>query len=483
MHNEYTERLHEIIDREERLQNVFDTLCEEYATQYDLDEHLLENVLADYFVYEYTLPVLNMKLLDYFLDTHTELSPEQRAVYLHFKNSKKSLFEVKEIVTPHEIVLGDCITGKEYRIRDEHAPFHLRLHETFFGRILPFQNHWILPMLYCFFPADQVYMLRTIGKQMHAAGLNDRLDIQEILGVLCDAKKDDEKSSFEKVDIETLKQQLKSALQKYNLHPDTIIASIIQKMHTNEKPTTVINALMNDIGSMMKQDDVIHIVNIMVALWNKIPHKTSGNGHQSPEKVDMQHPPGPQEKFLMTDFIERHVQRAVPHEKYKTQKALDAALQQCFETWLDAPQEILDRQSPRMVIMDERKKLGRTDVDPKLSFHATAIPISDPDREQKKQLFDTAIVLTHQKRYHEALAKYTLLLKKYPHNYIAYSNMASLHVFLGDKENALKCLHAALAINPHDKPNQLKLRDLERMTKRDMKRVTKEMESEYAKKN
>lgn len=164
----------------------------------------------------------------------------------------------------------------------------------------------------------------------------------------------------------------------------------------------------------------------------------------------------------MTGFLQKMVE---PH-LYRDTDSINEAIAKAQDKWLDAKNAELDGKSPREVILEERRRLGNKEE--KIMIQIFARPLNIVTREQKEvvELYNAARTLMREKRYEEAIEKYERYTKICDQNYVVWGNMGVANTMLGNRKEALKCLHRALSLKPDYKIAKNNLRRLENGAKR-----------------
>ncbi|MFQ6082281.1 MAG: tetratricopeptide repeat protein [Candidatus Aminicenantia bacterium] len=169
-----------------------------------------------------------------------------------------------------------------------------------------------------------------------------------------------------------------------------------------------------------------------------------------------------------------YLQSEIKPESYSSQEELDQAISQVQEKWLDTSVPKLDNKTPREVILEEREKIGNPSKNICLKVLAQPITMITKEDKEAEELFSKALALTKEKKYKEAIETFKKHLKIHPENYVAWGNMGTLYCLLLNKQEALKCLHKALSINPDYKIAKENLALLESVSITKLKKMAKE---------
>lgn len=459
--NIYLSRLKAFVHDDKRLATEYEQAGSKFPrfpTEYEQWEAMFE----DWFIFDRKLDGLNKTPLQYFLDLHRDIPVAERRIYELFKQNVFGIFEVKAVKIGKEFIARDLATQKEYRVRERTATKQLRKGQCIFGRILPFEDHYILSGSGHAYSEEALYGIRLFYKKMRDRkqdmALNPR-DIAEVFSRI------GQKDNPDRMDIETLEQEIRAKLEEAGLS-DTTFVEMIDDFKKSNGPSEVIEGVIKK-AVFPSEEDGRCLINLVHVLWNKMPHESMGG--LSPEERRKSVIQGPQERALLSEMM-GFLHDMVKPDRYRDMKKLDAAIAKAQEKWLDAKTPELDGKSPREIILEERKRLGNDSTDILISVLARPLRIITKTEKEAKELYEAALDLTKQDRYKEALDKYRRYVEICDQNHIVWGNMGAVNIMMGNKKEALKCLYRALALKPDYKIAKGNLRLLEHARIKDLQK-------------
>jgi tetratricopeptide (TPR) repeat protein len=424
-----------------------------------------EIIIFDWFIFDRRLKSFDKTPLEHFIDINKDAPPEEKRIYENFRNNIYSLFEVKALKIGKEMVLMDLMTKKEYWIWEKTATQHLQKGQCILTRILPYEDHYILTGMVHAFPKDSTYGLRLGYKRMRENKADMKINPKQIAEIIHEFQT---KEKIKDLDLDKVQQRLSEKLEELGF-ADVAPADIIEKFNENIEPGQVFKEIAEK-AVFPEDKDAQELLELLIALWNKFPHKAMG--YISPEEKGRDYPRGPQEISLIQELL-HHLENEISPDNYSNKDELGKALAEAQERWLNTPNPELNGKTPEELILEERKRMGNPRKEIGLSI--TAHPITKTTKKEKEaeEFFNKALSLSKEKNYEEAVDCYKRYLEIYPENYVAWGNMGSLYGLLINKKEAYKCLHKALSINPNYKIARENLALLETVDTEYLKKLAK----------
>ncbi len=411
----------------------------------------------DWFIFDHQLEKYHKRLFDVFLDEERgKISRELYEIYSRIGQDRFGIYKVKAVKIGKEFVCEDVISLEEYHIFDTRGSRAAGKGDYIIGRLLPFDNYFIMASDGLFFPKQEYDIIGLFLK--NSSESHDRQDAFEMYKALF-PERVPEQLSVEKKFI---------LLCKEGGLSDDDAEDIFLEMRMAIKDKKHLADIMQSVLSGMTLPEWVSVEEFGEA-FNDVWNQFVGELHQGMEK-------GPLEKTLVsacTDAMEKTFLYPMKIMSAKEQEEFVEKIQRWSDEWFVAPLEELNGKTPREVIMEERKAMGNPQEEFGYDFQINRIYTDDKQKVEK--LFDDAARCMKEGQYQKALEFYQHYSKLWDDNHVVWHNMGVCYVFLLQKRKAEKCFEKALMFYPdydlaHEKWEQLKS-----MYKEDMVQMVKHL--------
>jgi len=468
--NIYLSRLKAFIHDDKRLVREYQQAEGEFPHFPSIYEQW-EAMFEDWFIFDRKLEGLDRTPLQYFIDLHRDMPIAERRIYELFKQNVYGVFEVRAVKIGKELIAKNLASQKEYLVRERTGTKQLRKGQCIFGRVLSFEDHYILSGAGYAYSEEVLYGIRLFYKKMRDQKRNMALNQRDMADIFSNISV---RKNPDQMDMEVLEQEIREKLEEAGLS-DTTFVEMIDGFKKSDEPFEVIARVMKK-AVFPSEEGCQYLLELMHALWNKMPHESMGG--LSPEERRKSFIRGPQERALLSEMT-GFLHDMVKPDRYRDMKKLDMAIAKAQQKWLDTKTPELDGKSPREVILEERQRLGNEDTDILIRVSARQFHITTRREKEAEELFGAALSLTKQDRYKEALDKYQQYTEICDRNHVVWGNMGVANIMLGNKKEALRCLHRALALKPDYKIAKNNLRLLEHTSVKDLKKYRHEQKMEW----
>jgi tetratricopeptide (TPR) repeat protein len=463
--NVYLSKLAKFVFDSPRLVREFKRVKAEFPC-FPTDDAVSKAAVVDWFVFDYKLKGLDKTPLEYFIDSNRDMPTEEQEIFETFRQNTYSIFEVRAIKACKEMILRDLATEKEYWVWDKIATRALHKGQCIFTRVLPFEDHYIISGGGHTYTIEATYAIRLRYKTMRDRKADMRIGPREVAEIFSGSIAAEKP---EQMDMETLEERIREKLEEAGLS-DTTLIEILDRFSKSSEPFEVIREITQR-AVFPDYKDADYLLDLLNALWNKMPHESMGG--LSPEERRKRFLRGPQEQALLKEMT-AHLQHMINPDRYRRKADLDKAIAGAQEEWLDTKSPELDGKSPREVILEERQRLGNQEKEIMITVSARPISITTRKQKQAKELYYAARKLMQEGRYEEALERYERYIELSDKNHVVWGNMGVCYSLLGNKKEALRCLHRALFLNPDYKVARNNLKLFERATKTQLKNLARE---------
>ena len=367
--------------------------------------------------------------IEIFLETSArKLKKDELAVYLRFSKEKRfGIFKVEAVKPGESMDLKLMPAGPSYHVTEEMGSTQAEPGSYIIGSIVPFEDHWVLFVLAAAFPNEDSYRFdrsfETTGKD-----LKGELRQRHVLKLFMP------KVKWEEEGLQRVRARLSMLLQRWG--GGDITAAQVEKdilaAHERQEFTHPLQQVV--LGKAPSIDDAKEAVEVLTALWNLTLPKTNV-------------PRGPKEMMLIQE-MQDVIGKEIAKTNFKDEKeGLDWSRVRVRE-WLATPQKELDGRSPRDVIKDERLALGNPQEEIGYAF-LTGEPLSQVDEGARlANKAQTCLASGDGQAALELLEKAYKLMKGHDEAFRILGNMATAHVLLGHREEAVEMLRAAIKANP-----------------------------------
>jgi len=412
---------------EPKLKYTFDLLLKKYIKD-EVANEIQFSQLLDAFIFDYTLPKVNITPFKYFLE-NAGFSPKLYHIYERFDKNVFSIFKVIDVQYNRGMMLQDMIYDERFWINEKKGTHSVNLGDAVFCRIAPFQDGFIsLSPAVNRWPAEASYMIERGFRGFHAHGEEKPMNAFDLFEILYN-------SEDKPKDLPEIKKALKKKLNKIGLKID--FRSLDKRINENTRLYDAFPEILE--FHFPSNKDFREIMNLFQMLLNTYPrHEFKGTTPAQTCKI------GPKENMLIQDFMDE-VMKNINPDTYPSPKEAEAAAKKFQRKWLKTPQKELDGKTPIEVIIKEREMLGNPNK--KFDIQMEITGIRDYDVNLAEKLYFEGVDALNEGAVGLAAERFDQVTKMYPENYKAWANLGNSLAYLGAKKEAIKCYKKALAIN------------------------------------
>ncbi|MEK7158146.1 MAG: tetratricopeptide repeat protein, partial [Patescibacteria group bacterium] len=365
-------------------------------------------------------------------------------IYERFAKEKRfGIFRVEGVAAGESMELKIMPAGPSYHVVEELGSTQAEPGAYVIGSIVPFEDHWLLFTLAGAYPKGNSYPLErgfaASGKNLKAGELRQR-DLLELFMP---------KINWQEEGLPRVRARLSMLLQRWSV--SDVTAAQVEKdiMAAHEKKGYTHSLQQVVLSKAPSVDEAKEAAEVLTALWNlTLP------------KVAMS--PGPRETMVARDMLST-VGREMAGKSFKDQGEGIKWSRERMDALLDLPQKELEGKTPREIILEERRALGN----PRQDVGYIAVPseaiLQDDEGARLANKAQICLARGDAREALELLQKSYQLMKGDPEAFRILGNMATAHVVLGNREEALEMLRGALKANPDYKVARDNLHLLESM--------------------
>jgi len=408
----------------------------------------------DWFIFDYHLQSHQKRLLDVFLeDEKDKVPPETFERYAAAGQDRFGIYQVLAVRTGKEFRCRNALSdsGGEFQVRDRSSAGFLAKGDYLVGRLLPFDDVFIMASDGLHLPQQEYDVIGLVLKQFPDPGA--RLDALDLYKALFPQEIPEQLGAEEKFvlmcregglsddEIEDIQLEMRMAIQKRGGSPQEVMKDLLERMRVPE---------WFRVGEFSEA---------VQEMWNHYV----GQIHPHSEK-------GPLETMLVRVCMDAAIREiGLPQDLSDKGRAdFSRNVKAWSDRWFVTPLKHLNGKTPKEVILEERRRRGNPQTEFGFSIGLDAIS-ADPHQEREaERLFHQAAAAMAERRHDEALALYEEYLKLWDGNHVVWHNMAVCYVVLLQKRKALACLRRALEINPEYELARDRLEQLEAMDKAEM---------------
>jgi len=406
-------------------------------------------MVLDWYIFDHKSRVLKKIFLDHFIDA-ADLDIETRKLYMGFRKSIYSLFEVKAIRTGKEMIARDILSGKEYNIKDTTLTQSIRKSQLAIMRVLNFMDIYIIAGKAFVFPLEGSRYLKLslfnardtkkpfrltpliIHKIFYTQDMPEKLPPQERFRLICNEC---------------------GLADKY-------INEIIDRTKARVKGKGTFTDIQQEFMSKLLPHahfDATEITKAYVAVWNSFIE-----GHTEKGPIE--------ESLIWAAFT--YLRQKVNPNRFRDHKKASKKADMIFAEWLDLRHDELDGRSPRELILKEREELGNPEHRIKFHIEITGLTPGAEKIRDAEDSVNTANLRLKENKVNEAIKLYKAHLVICPKNHVAWLNMGVAYMLIQDREKGMRCFKKALEIKPNYKMAAKNLAILENASDEDIKRMS-----------
>jgi len=420
----FIEKHRSLLDEIEQKGHIFDSLR--------LREQSKRTIFFDWFVFDCQSDVCAKTPLRYFLEKG-EVDEEMKELFRGFLNNVYSVFEIKALKMGKEMMAVDVLTDREYTVKDKSLSSQAIKGQLVIMRILPFGGYYIATGEGHIFPLDISPLIKLKLKSEGKLKKKERLNLLDVCQVLFMEEEKEKRSAQE--DFVSLCQKGGLGDSEY---AQTVMAQMKEEARQKGDPNRFTREILDKIRPYpgIRVVDVARVIN---DLWN------SFIAENDPVAVK-----GPLEEALI-DAGMAYVHSKVDPSRFKDSDKANVKANKLYHEWLNSAKEELGGQSPREVILEERKELGNPQMEVDLKFFMTALNPFGEFEAKLEDLFEMGLKCLKKEDYDGAIYAYEQYCSLENENHTVWNNLGNAYLLSAehqDVKKARECFERALEIDP-----------------------------------
>jgi len=389
-------------------------------------------LFEDWFLMERRLLHQGMTPLELFLhDNGRKLKEKKAEVYRRFaKENRYGVFKIEEVLPGEGLILKQTTGEGPFRVRDAMASKSGAEGEYLAARLFPFEDHWTFSSYVAGLPGEARYELDRLLSVGPRPREGERIRPRDVLRFYMPPV------DWEREGLVRVRARLSMILQKWGVSDVTaaMVEEDILAAHAEKaKSHPLSEVVLKRAPSFAETQEATAV---LTALWNlTLPG-------DEPR-------PGPREMALMRDLI-RCVREEVPAQKKGTTAGSAEWAKSFSDAWMENPQADLGGRTPRQVILEERKTLGNPSQEVGFSVLHKELqgPVGEAEGAELANEGRRFISAGDGRKALEIYEKAYRLMKGSPDVFRILGNLATAHVMLGHRDEAMEALRAAIKVNP-----------------------------------